>query len=249
MRLRGRRILISGAASGIGLAVARRFAEEGAAVGMVDVDEEGLRTAAAGLDERTFWRCLDVSDEQAVGAVVTDLVGKLGGLDGLVNAAGVDLPSAVEGTSVEDWDRLFGVNLKGPFLLCRAALPHLRDSGNATIVNISSGAGLQPIAGRSGYCASKAGLIMFGKALAMEAAPEVRVNSVCPGAVDTPLMRSSYEGADDPDGALRAIRERYLLRRIGTPEELADAVLYLSSSESSFVTGVSLAVDGGRTFH
>lgn len=255
MRLSRRRVLISGAASGIGLAVAERFVAEGAAVAMVDHDEQQLRTAAQAVGNasavggRVFWQTADVSDEDAVEVAVEHLAGQLGGLDGLVNAAGVDLAGPLETLSVAAWDRLFAVNLRGPFLLCRAALPRLRMSGDATIVNVSSGAGLQPIAGRSGYCASKAGLVMFGKALAMEAAPSVRVNSVCPGAIDTPLLRSAYEESNDPEAALQAIRERYLLSRIGEPREVAEAILYLSSKESSFVTGTTIAVDGGRTFH
>src|SRR5690606_10723513 len=154
----------------------------------------------------------------------------------------------VEDTAVESWDRLFAVNLRGPFLLCRAALPHLRRVEKAAIVNVASGAGLLPVADRSGYCASKAALVMFGKALALEAAP-VRVNSVCPGAIDTPLLATSYEGAPDPDATLAAIRARYALKRIGEAHEVADAVLFLMGSESSYVTGAALAVDGGRTFH
>jgi len=116
-------------------------------------------------------------------------------------------------------------------------------------VNIASAAALKPVAGRTGYCASKAGLVMLGKALAMEAAPEVRVNSVCPGAIDTPLLRGSYENDENPGAVLQAITDRYLMRRIGDVDEVADAVLYLTSDESTFVTGTALAVDGGRTFH
>lgn len=249
MRLRGRRILISGAASGIGLAVTERFISEGATVGLIDVNEHGLETVAARLGSGVAWRKADVSDEAAVESAVSALADELGGLNGLVNAAGVDLQTPLEETSVKDWDRLFEINVRGPFLLCRAAMPYLRASGDATIVNVASGAGLQPISGRSGYCASKAGLVMLGKALAIEAAPGVRVNSVCPGAIDTPMLRSSYESAENEEAAIQRIRERYLLRRVGDPRELADAVLYLTSAESSFVTGIALAVDGGRTFH
>ena len=147
----------------------------------------------------------------------------LGGLDGVVNAAGIDLQAPLSGMTLADWSRVMAVNLTGPMLVCRAALPHLRRAGGGTIVNVSSAAGLAPLAQRTAYCATKAGLVMFGKALAMElAADGIRVNAVCPGAVDTPLFRSSYEGAADPQAALESIRNRYALHRIAQPEEIAE---------------------------
>lgn len=254
MRLDGYRVLVSGAASGIGLAVCQRFVAEGASVALVDVAQEALDAAADGLEGRASPGAVvtryvaDVSDELAATEAVARAARDMEGLDGVVNCAGIDLTGGVEATTVADWDRLFAVNLRGPFLLCRAALPHLRHSSRPSIVNVASGAGLLPVANRSAYCASKAGLVMFSKALALEAAP-VRVNAVCPGAIDTPLLRTSYEGAEDPASALQAIRDRYALREIGDASDVANAALYLISSESSFVTGTALAVDGGRTFH
>lgn len=254
MRLDGYRVLVSGAASGIGLAVCQRFVAEGASVAMVDVADGALESAGGALratapnGTKVTRYVADVADEQAATGAVERAAADLGGLDGVVNCAGIDLTGTVDDTTVADWDRLFAVNLRGPFVLCRAALPHLRRSTKPSIVNVSSGAGLRPVANRSGYCASKAGLVMFSKALALEAAP-VRVNAVCPGAIDTPLLRTSYEGAEDPAGALQAIRDRYALRRVGHAADVANAALYLMSSESSFVTGTALAVDGGRTFH
>ena len=168
----------------------------------------------------------------------------------LFRSAGIDSRVPLEQLDDADWARTLAVNLTGPMLVCRAALPHLRRAGGGTIVNVSSAAGLSPLLHRTAYCAAKAGVIMFGKALAIEAAADgIRVNAVCPGAVDTPLFRSSYESSDDPARELDAIRQRYAMRRIAAPEELAEAVLYLSGPGSSYITGTALAVDGGRTFH
>jgi NAD(P)-dependent dehydrogenase (short-subunit alcohol dehydrogenase family) len=142
------------------------------------------------------------------------------------------------------------VDLTGPMLVCHAALPAMKQAGRGTIVNIASGAALRPLEQRTAYCAAKAGLVMFGKTLAVDlAAYHIRVNAICPGIIDTPLFRSSWEGAADPEGELAKILDRYVIRRPGEPEEIAQAALYLTGDESSFVTGAALAVDGGRTFH
>jgi NAD(P)-dependent dehydrogenase (short-subunit alcohol dehydrogenase family) len=133
--------------------------------------------------------------------------------------------------------------------ICRAALPHFAPEGG-TIVLVASAAGLRPLADRTAYCASKAALIMFAKTLAAELAPQrVRVNALCPGAVETALFRTSFADAPDEQAARDGIRERYALRRIADPEEIAQSILFLSSAASSYVTGVALAADGGRSFH
>jgi NAD(P)-dependent dehydrogenase (short-subunit alcohol dehydrogenase family) len=244
MRLAGRRVLITGAASGIGRATAELFAQEGAALALVD------RHAAGGEAGGHVTLTADVADESAVRRVVAEAVSALGGLDGVVNSAGVDLLSPLGDTGPADWAHVLAVNLTGPYLVCRAALPALRAAGGGTIVNVASGAALRPLPNRTAYCASKAGLVMFGKSLAIEAAADnVRVNAVCPGIVDTPMFRASVERAADPEAELERIKDRYVIRRVAEPIEIARAVLYLTSAESSFVTGAALAVDGGRTFH
>lgn len=249
---RGQRFVISGGASGIGLAVARLARQRGARLALLDRDTAALSMAVQSLGEGPDVVALncDVADADAVNRAVAQAAERMDGIDALVNSAGTDLLTPLEEMKDADWARVIAVNLTGPMLLCRAALSHLRRAGGGTIVNVSSGAGLSPLPNRTAYCAAKAGVIMFGKALAMEAAPDgIRVNAVCPGAIDTPLFRTSYENAPDPDAALEAIRQRYALRRIAEPEEVAEAVLYLSSAASSYVTGIALAVDGGRTFH
>lgn len=248
--LQNKRFVITGAASGIGLAVARLALQRGARVGALDCDRVALAAACQQLGDEAFSVDCDVADAASVMRAVEDAAAWLGGLDALVNCAGVDSRVPLEQLADAEWERTIAVNLTGPMLLCRAALPHLRRAGGGTIVNVASAAGLSPLLHRTAYCASKAGMIMFGKALAIEAAADgIRVNAVCPGAVDTPLFRTSYEAGDDPLHELEAIRRRYALGRIAAPEEVAEAILYLSGSGSSYITGAALAVDGGRTFH
>jgi len=245
-----RQLIVSGGASGIGLAVARMAVARGARVALLDRDTVALADAVRLLGEAALALECDVSDAPAVRTAVDRAAQWLGGVDALVNSAGIDALKSLETTSDEEWARVLAVNLTGPMLVCRAALPHLRAAGGGSIVNIASGAGLRPLPNRTAYCASKAAVIMFGKSLAIETAADgIRVNAVCPGAIDTPLFRTSYENADDPERALAEIRERYALGRIAAPEEVAEAVLYLSGPGASYITGTALAVDGGRTFH
>jgi NAD(P)-dependent dehydrogenase (short-subunit alcohol dehydrogenase family) len=241
-RLRGRRILITGAASGIGLATARLFAAEGARLALLDRDRDGLQRAADELDAHTA--AVELTDEQQIQEMVAGSAAALGGLDGIVNVAGIGGGTIVENMALEDWQRVLAVNLTAPFLVCRAGLPHLRAAGGGTIVNVASGQGLLPSApGLSAYAASKGGLVTFSKAMALELAPDIRVNAICPGVVDTPLLPPQMREAASAPGS------GYALRRVGAAEEIAAGILFLTSRESAFVTGIALAVDGGRTYH
>jgi NAD(P)-dependent dehydrogenase (short-subunit alcohol dehydrogenase family) len=241
--LTGRRILITGAASGIGRAAAELFIQRGARVALLDRDAT-VKTVVDG----TVGLVADVADEAVVARAVAEAAAALGGIDGVVNSAGIDLVKSITDMTPAEWNRLLAVNLNGPFHVCRAAAPFLRDAPDATVVNVASGAGLVPLKHRTAYCASKAGLVMFTKSLAMELAP-VRVNAFCPGIIDTPLFRLSFENEPDPDAELKRILDRYLIKRAATPEEAAHVVLFLSSRASSIMTGVALAGDAGRTFH
>jgi len=239
-RLAGRRLLVTGAASGIGHAIATLFLQAGARVAALDRHSPATLAPAGAC-------CLqaDVTDADAIQAAVGSAAQTLGGIDGLVNAAGIANTDLAEEVSLTDWKRVLDVNLTGTFVVCRACLPYLRAAGAGTIVNLSSGQGLQPFVRRSAYAASKAGVIAFSKSIAMEWAPAIRVNTLCPGAVDTPMVRAGYS-----EEVLRTqVGPRYALGRIGEPLEIAQAALYLTSTESSFVTGIVLAVDGGRSYH
>lgn len=247
-RLAGRRVLVTGAASGIGLATCELFQAEGAKVALLDLDELPLSRAAKRLGAPS--RAADVADEAAVADAVPALAAAMGGLDGVVNAAGMDLMKPFAKMTAAEWARVLAVDLTGPAQVCHAALPALEQAGRGTIVNIASGAALRPLENRTAYCAAKAGLVMFSKTLAIDLAPlHVRVNAICPGIIDTPMFRASYEHADDPEATFATIMERYVIRRVGDPADIAYAALYLTSDESAYVTGSALAVDGGRTFH
>ncbi len=239
-RLENRKILITGGASGIGRATCELFVREGAAVAVLDrtvARIDGVHGIAA-----------DVADPASVTRAMQEAVQALGGLDGLVNAAGVFINRGLMDTTPDVWNTTIAVNLTGTFLCVQAAVPILRQAAQASIVNIASGVGLLPTGGGStAYVASKGGVIAMTRTMAAELAPSIRVNAVCPGAVETPMTDGTIRDASGT--VIPAIVNRYALGRPASPEEIAAGILFLISHESSFVTGVSLAVDGGRTYH
>ena len=244
-RLKHRRVLIAGAGSGIGAATARLFAAEGAQLALLDRNPKALQSVAGPLD--AFSAQADVSDEASVAAAVTDAAKALGGLDAVVNAAGIATMKRTDETPLDLWQTILGTNLTGTFLVCRATLPFLKGNDRSSIVNIASASGLLPSSAGSAYGVSKAGVDMLTKYLAKELSPTVRVNSVCPGMVDTPMMAAMTEG---PDASVEAaVKATYAMQRVAQPEEVAAAILFLTSHEAAYITGISLAVDGGRTFH
>lgn len=245
-RLQGRKIVITGGASGIGRATAELFVREGAGVIVLDLDRDAVATTARTLGCSGI--AADVSDAGSVAAAIAEAEAAMDGIDGLVNAAGIFSTANLIETTPAQFARILAVNLTGTFLVTQAAAPFLRKAGRGTIVNIGSGVGLVPTGPNStAYVASKGGVIAMTKAIAMELAPEIRVNVVCPGAVETPMTAAfirDASGAPNP-----SIANRYALGRPAAAEELAAAILFLTSDESSFVTGITLPVDGGRTFH
>ncbi|WP_108482228.1 SDR family NAD(P)-dependent oxidoreductase [Oceaniglobus ichthyenteri] len=240
MQLENRRIIVTGGASGIGHAIATLFLAHGAQVAVLDLH-------AGAPADAMFIRC-DVTDEPTVQRAIAKAGAAFGGLDGVINGAGADLLRPFDQMSRHDWDRVLAINLTGPMMVCQAALTHM--AGPGSIVNIASGAALRPLANRTAYCAAKAGLAMFTKTLALDLAPrDIRANVLCPGVIDTPMLRASWENADDPQAALAEITTRPALGRIGTVDDIAAAALYLTSAQAGFVTGTTLTVDGGRAFH
>jgi NAD(P)-dependent dehydrogenase (short-subunit alcohol dehydrogenase family) len=250
MTLARRRILVTGAASGIGRGIAHALHAQGARVALLDRNGDGLRDAARALSSDVPYRIADVSRADDVSSAVAGLIDALGGLDSLVNCAGVDLLSSFDTTGEHDWQRLIGVNLMGPVNVCHAAVPALRDGTQPAIVNVASAAGLRPLQHRTAYCSSKAALVMFSKALAMDlAADGIRVNAICPGIVDTPMLDASVAHAADRQQAMADIASRYLIERAGTVEEIAATVAFLLDDGAGYITGSAIAVDGGRSFH
>ena len=236
-RLEGRRILITGAASGIGQRTAELFAGEGAALTLLDCDRKRLASVARETGGTAVEA--DVTQELSVARAVEQGAGAMGGIDGIVNAAGIVIYGSVLDVGVADWKLVLDVNLTGTYIVIRCCLPWLAKAPFATIVNIASGQGLLPnTPNMTAYAASKGGVVNLTRALAAELAPSIRVNSVCPGMVDTPMT-----------ARLRREVDRYALKRIAEPLEIAQAILFLTGTESSFVTGAALAIDGGRTFH
>jgi NAD(P)-dependent dehydrogenase (short-subunit alcohol dehydrogenase family) len=236
-RLQGRRILITGAASGIGRRTAELFAAEGAALTLLDNNTKGLAEVAR--ETRGLSVEADVTQEASVAHAVEEGAAAMGGIDGVVNAAGIVIRGSVLDVGVADWQRVLDVNLTGTYIVVRCCLPWLAKAPVATIVNIASGQGLLPNTPNvTAYAASKGGVVNLTRALAAELAPSIRVNSICPGMVDTPMTA----------GGPRDVSP-YALKRMADPLEIAQAILFLTGTESSFITGAALAVDGGRTFH
>lgn len=235
--LRGRRVVVTGAASGIGRATAQRFIEEGASVSLLDRNGTALRALFADTPARCFEA--DITDDAGVEAVVAEAAAAMGGIDGLVNAAGIMDKGGILEMSTDRWRQVIDVNLVGTYLVTRACVRWLKEEREASIVNIASAAGLLPNApGLSAYAASKGAVVNLTRCLAAELAPSIRVNSICPGMVDTPMA----------DG-YRANVGNYALKRLADPAEIAAAILFLTSAEASYVTGAALAADGGRSFH
>jgi NAD(P)-dependent dehydrogenase (short-subunit alcohol dehydrogenase family) len=240
---------VTGAAGGIGFATAQAFAEAGAAVALTDVNEEAAKAAAdtlrkAGHQARGL-RC-DVSDEAQVAAAIAETVSIFGRLDAAYNNAGLHAPSVETADALaEDFDRVIAVNLRGVWACMKHELRQMRKQGNGTIVNCSSQSGLAGIAGLGAYTASKHGVIGLTKAAALEYARKgIRINAICPGTANTPMVAKAM--ADHPK-SMQAVIDDIPLGRMGTPEEIASAVLWLCSPGAGFMIGQVVAPDGGYT--
>ena len=251
MWLKDKVAVVTGAATGIGRAAAERFAREGAHVVLGDIDEAEGSAVTHGICEggrdAHFYRC-DVSREAEVASLLAFAVETYGGLDTLFNNAGIEQPVTPSERVTEDlFDQVINVNLKGTFFGCKHAVPHFRVRGGGTIVNNSSVSAFANVGGNASYAASKGAVMSLTRVLAVEYAREnIRVNAICPGVIDTRMNRRNLELADDPDALQSRWLEATPLGRMGTPEEVAQTVLYLASEQSSFTTGIGLLIDGGR---
>jgi 2-hydroxycyclohexanecarboxyl-CoA dehydrogenase len=245
MRLEGKTAFVTGGASGIGAATARRLAAEGARVAIGDLNEDGARDVAGELDG--FACLLDVADTASVAAAVGAAVGELGEIDVLVNNAGTDRFAFFVNTDEELWDFVLGVNLRGVLAVTHAVLPRMQERRGGCIVNVASEAGRVGSQGSAVYSAAKAGVIGFTKAIAREAARyRVRANAVAPGPIETPLLNAAPLVLGEVGERLKqAMVNQTALKRAGEPEEVAAAIAFLASEDASYVTGQTLNVSGG----
>ena len=246
MRLEGKGALITGGASGIGRAIAERFALEGARILVADYSGSGAEvaqaiTAAGGAAE--FFR-VDVSNSGQVGQMVEAAVRFCGNVAILCNAAGILYYGTILETTEETWARVLGINLTGTYLCCRAVLPHMIARGKGSIINVASTTGAHDACAHAvAYVTSKGGVMLLTRAMAIDHAKAgIRVNALCPGPTDTPMLRNSRTQEQ-----LDAFAATYPMGRLGRPEELAAGALFLASDEASFVTGTAFYVDGGQT--
>jgi NAD(P)-dependent dehydrogenase (short-subunit alcohol dehydrogenase family) len=247
-RLSGLRAVITGGASGIGLATARRFAAEGAAVCVGDLNETALEAAATEIGASGLARVADVTRADSLHALLETAADRFGGIDCVVCNAGVDVAGTVAATSEEHWDLINAVVAKGTFLTARAAWPHLVDAGGGSVLATASICSTWAVPGDAAYCAAKAGVLMLMKCLALEGAEHgIRANSVCPGFTDTPMLQDWFAAEPDPAAARRAVAELQPLRRMGRPEDHAAAFAFLASPDAEWITGAALTIDGGLT--
>lgn len=251
LRLRDKVCLITGAGAGIGRATAQLFAREGARILLADIDGKTVEAVAEGTRRdgcEAVALEVDVSKGPEVQGMVERAVETFGRLDVLVNNAGIALAATVVETEEADWDRVMAVNLKSVFLACKYTIPVMRRQGGGAIVNMASNSANVGLRRRAAYVASKGAIAAMTRALALDHVGDgIRVNCVAPGTVDTAFFDGLYAAAEDPAALRRELAARQAMKRLGRPEEIATAVLYLACDESSFATGTMLTVDGGMT--
>ena len=250
MKLHNKVAIVTGGQRGIGFAIAQRFVREGAHVVIADIVDATEQVSAPSAERHSPMHFVktDVGCESEVKKLAQKVLRLYGRIDILINNAGVEFAKPITTTSEEEWDWLMRVNLKGVFLCSKAVIPIMRSGGGGVIVNIASELGLVGEAGVAAYCASKGGVVMLSKAMAIDHGPEkIRINCLCPGPTTTQLLEDVFASNPNPAAMRRTFEEATVLKRLGTPEEIAAAAVFLASDESSFMAGANLVVDGGWT--
>jgi 3-oxoacyl-[acyl-carrier protein] reductase len=252
--MRGERVLenkvalITGSASGQGRAAAQLFAEHGASISVIDIDDDGAAETVA-LVEKNGGRAVaihaDVSRPRDCDAMVAETVGEFGRIDVLYNNAAVQMSGRLVACTEQQWDLTIATNLNAIFWACRAAIPHMLAADGGSIINTASTLGLIGSEGYAAYGAAKAGLIALTRQIAVEYGPQIRANVIAPGSIDTPRFRRVTEGLDDPDGFLRMLTSTLPLKRLGTADDIANLALFLASDRSAYTSGAVLPCDGG----
>ncbi len=251
MEFQSKVAIITGAAQGVGRAVSLAFAREGAAVVVVDADADAVQAVAEGVTSwggRALAMPADVANEADAARVAAETVATFGGIDLLITNPPLHIPGSVESTPPDRWNRIISTNLGGVYLMARAVLPELRRHGGGVIINVAALHALRGEAGWAAYTASTGGVVALSREMALDYASEgIRVNCVCPGMIDTPTLRAAarHERRANPDELLHSWAARHPLGRLGTPEEIADLILFLASPRASFITGSVYTADGG----
>ena len=251
-RLAGKIALISGGASGIGAASAKRFIDEGAKVVIGDINTEKGKAIAAQYGDELSFTVLDVTSAESWGAAITFATSKMGGLTTLVNSAGVSIPGSIEDISLEDFRHTMSINLEGTFLGTQAGIKALKDVKGASIVNVASTLGHKGGSFVPAYCASKGGVLLLTKASALHCSEngyDLRINTISPGAIHTemvdPYIQAGIEAGATAEDVIQSFADNHPMKRLGTPNEPANAIVFLASDESSYSTGIDIPVDGG----
>ena len=248
MRLRGMKCVVTGGASGIGAATARRFVAEGASVCILDRDVDAAETLAEKLGADHFALELDVRLEAQVEHAVASVHERWGHIDVLVNNAGAELNKTYDETTVDEWDKVLDTDLKGPWLLCKHFVPRMVERGSGSVINVASLNGLVGFPLSTAYGSAKGGLVVFTRDMAIELASSgVRINCVCPGVIETPMMERWTDLMPDKAEAQAMLRGVMPIGRMGTAEEVAGAILFFASEDSTLCQGAVLSVDGGFT--
>ena len=246
----GKVVIVTGGGRGLGAAASKLMASEGASVVVADINEEGGSAVVSSIREsggQAVFRKTDVTQEDQMEALVATAVSEFGRLDGIVNNAATIAVTEVENLSVDEWDRVMAVNGRGVFLGCKHAVRQFRkQGGGGSIVNIGSISGILGLAQQPVYCASKGAVVQLTRQIAMEYANQnIRCNSVGPGSIDGEFFQIYLDGQGDADAALQAVLDAHPMGRVAQPEEVAEAIMFMISDKSSFVTGANLQVDGG----